>query len=43
LATIASVTAAGNVIAYLIASARMAGPLKSLGRWLLRYNATVKA
>jgi threonine/homoserine/homoserine lactone efflux protein len=40
---IASSTVAGPVIAYLAASARMAGPLESLRRWLLHNNATVMA
>ena len=40
---LASVTVAGPVIAYLVASARMAGPLESLRRWLLHNNATVMA
>lgn len=40
---IASITVAGPVIAYLVASARMTAPLESLRRWLLNNNATVMA
>ncbi|MBW8872623.1 MAG: GAP family protein, partial [Leifsonia sp.] len=40
---IASITVAGPVIAYLVASTRMVGPLESLRGWLLHNNATVMA
>lgn len=40
---IAGVTVAGPVIAYLVASKRMAAPLESLRNWLVHNNATVMA
>ena len=40
---IAAATVAIPVIAYLVASARMAGPLESLRGWLVHNNATVMA
>jgi hypothetical protein len=40
---IASITVAGPVIAYLVASTRMVGPLESLRGWLLHNNAIVMA
>jgi len=40
---IAACSVAIPVIAYLVASGRMAGPLESLRRWLVHNNATVMA
>ena len=40
---IAACTVAIPVIAYLVASTRMAGPLESLRTWLVQNNATVMA
>lgn len=40
---IAAISVAGPVIAYLVASARMAGPLEALRAWLVHNNATVMA
>ena len=40
---IAASSVAVPVIAYLVASARMAGPLESLRAWLVHNNATVMA
>ncbi|SDY48528.1 GAP family protein [Herbiconiux ginsengi] len=40
---IAASTVALPVIAYLVASAKVAGPLEALHQWLLRNNATVMA
>ncbi|MWB97932.1 GAP family protein [Agromyces sp. MMS17-SY077] len=38
---IAAITVAGPVIAYLVASERLAGPLESLRAWLVANNATI--
>lgn len=38
---IAAISVAGPVLAYLVAAARMAGPLESLRGWLVHNNATV--
>lgn len=40
---IAAISVAAPVIAYLVASARMAGPLESMRAWLVHNNATVMA
>ncbi|WP_308797634.1 GAP family protein [Agromyces silvae] len=40
---VAAISVAGPVIAYLVASARMAGPLEALRAWLVHNNATVMA
>ncbi len=39
----ASVTVVGSVVAYLVASERMRGPLDELKGWLQHNNATVMA
>lgn len=38
---IAAITVLGPVVAYLVASARLAGPLESLRVWLVHNNATI--
>jgi threonine/homoserine/homoserine lactone efflux protein len=40
---IAAITVLGPVVAYLVASARLAGPLEALRVWLVHNNATIMA